>query len=118
MYMPQCQGPLGVGFFLPWAFFLLLVFKLLNQSIQHIMLRHVLHNVIKDGSDFARQKKKQFRTDSFGMEVQGLDQHKLFQTLFPKGELHAQKVGFCLQTCFQKFHVTISYQNSEIIQTC
>lgn len=45
--------------FLPRAFFfLLLVFKLLNQSIQHIMLRHVLlHNVIKNGSDFARQNK-------------------------------------------------------------
>lgn len=50
------------------------------------------------------------------MEVQGLDQHKLFPTLFPKGELHAQKVGFCLQLCFQ--NVTISYQNSEITQTC
>lgn len=84
------------------------------------MLRHVvLHNVIKNGSDFARQNKASLEPTALEWKRKDwISQHKLFPTLFPKRELHAQKIGFCLQLCFQKFHVTISYQNSEIIQTC
>jgi len=49
------------------------------------------------------------------MEMQGLDRRELFPPLFPMTELYAQKTDFCLQLYFQKFHVTISIQNSKII---
>lgn len=49
------------------------------------------------------------------MEVQGLDWCELLPRFFPMTELHAQKADFCLQLYFQKLHVTIGIQNSEII---
>lgn len=94
--------------FLPQAFFFSYAcFQIIKPAIQHIMVRHaLLHNVIKDGSDFARQNKASLElTDLWNARARTGSAQAISTTLFPKGELHAQKAGFCLQSCFQKFHV-------------